>query len=114
MEGKLQDEEFSIGLNALDLQGCYRDTVSVEDVSFIGSFVSEAFDYQEGFYIDIIDTTPDCRFDESCVIGALRAYLLVRWNAPYNQGGTKVPPSDKFEVVLHDIGTGIESIQNSK
>ena len=108
------DEDFSIDLNALDLQGCYRDTVSVEDVSFIGSFVSEAFDYQEGFYIDIIDTTPDCRFDESCVIGALRAYLLVRWDDPYNQGWTKVPPSDKFEVVLHDFGTGIESIQNSK
>ena len=59
-------------------------------------------------------TTPDCRFDESCVIGALRAYLLVRWDDPYNQGGTKVPPLDKLEVVLHDIGTGIESIQDSK
>ena len=108
------DEDFSIDLSTLDLAGCYRDTVSVDDVSFIGSYVSEAFDYQEGFYIDIIDTTPDCRFDESCVIGALRAYLLVRWDDPYNQGGTKVPPLDKLEVVLHDIGTGIESIQDSK
>ena len=108
------DEDFSIDLSTLDLAGCYRDTVSVDDVSFIGSYVSEAFDYQEGFYIDFIDTTPDCRFDESCVIGALRAYLLVRWDDPYNQGGTKVPPLDKLEVVLHDIGTGIESIQDSK
>ena len=107
-------EDFSIDLSTLDLAGCYRDTVSVDDVSFIGSYVSEAFDYQEGFYIDFIDTTPDCRFDESCVIGALRAYLLVRWDDPYNQGGTKVPPLDKLEVVLHDIGTGIESIQDSK
>ena len=103
-------EDFSIDLSTLDLQGCYRDTVSVDDVSFIGSYVSEAFDYQEGFYIDIIDTTPDCRFDESCVIGALRAYLLVRWDDPYNQGGTKVPPLEKLEVVLHDNGTGINNI----
>jgi hypothetical protein len=108
------DEDFSIDLSTLDLAGCYRDTVSVDDVSFIGSYVSEAFDYQDGFYIDFIDTTPDCRFDESCVIGALRAYLLVRWDDSYNQGGTKVPPLDKLEVVLHDIGTGIESIQDSE
>lgn len=104
------DEDFSIDLSTLDLAGCYRDTVSVDDVSFIGSFVSEAFDYQDGFYIDIIDTTPDCRFEESCVIGALRAYLLVRWDDPYNQGGTKVPPLEKLEVVLHDNGTGINNI----
>ena len=104
------DEDFSIDLSTLDLAGCYRDTVSVDDVSFIGSYVSEAFDYQEGFYIDIIDTTPDCRFDESCVIGALRAYLLVRWDDSYNQGGTKVPPLEKLEVMLHDNGTGINNI----
>ncbi len=103
-------EDFSIDLSTLDLAGCYRDTVSVDGVSFIGSFVSEAFDYQDGFYIDIIDTTPDCRFDESCVIGALRAYLLVRWDDPYNQGGTRVPPLEKLEVVLHDNGTGINNI----
>ena len=108
------DEDFSIDINALDLQGCYRDTVSVDDVSFIGSFVSEAFDYQDGFYIDIIDTTPDCRFDESCVIGALRAYLLVRWDDPYNQGGTKVPPLEKLEVVLRDYGTSIGEIKNEQ
>ena len=104
------DEDFSIDLSTLDLAGCYRDTVSVDDVSFIGSYVSETFDYPDGFYIDIIDTTPDCRFDESCVIGALRAYLLVRWDDPYNQGGTKVPPLEKLEVVLHDNGTGINNI----
>ena len=102
-------EDFSIDLSTLDLAGCYRDTVSVDDVSFIGSYVSEAFDYQDGFYIDIIDTTPDCRFDEFCVIGALRAYLLVRWDDPYNQGGTKVPPLEKLEVVLHDYGTSLAS-----
>ena len=104
------DEDFSIDISTLDLAGCYRDTVSVDDVSFIGSYVSETFDYPDGFYIDFIDTTPDCRFDESCVIGALRAYLLVRWDDPYNQGGTKVPPLEKLEVVLHDNGTGINNI----
>ena len=103
-------EDFSIDLSTLDLAGCYRDTVSVDDVSFIGSYVSETFDYPDGFYIDFIDTTPDCRFDESCVIGALRAYLLVRWDDPYNQGGTRVPPLEKLEVVLHDNGTGINNI----
>jgi len=108
------DEDFSIDLSTLDLAGCYRDTVSVDDVSFIGSYVSEAFDYQDGFYIDIIDTTPDCRFDESCVIGALRAYLLVRWDDPYNQGGTKVPPLEKLEVVLRDYGTSIGEIKNEQ
>ena len=103
------NEDFSIDPSTLDLEGCYRDTVSIEGVSFIGSYVSEAFNYQEGSYIDIIDTTPDCRYEESCVIGALRAYLLVRWDDPYNQGGTRVPPMNKLEIVLHDYGTGIAS-----
>ena len=103
-------EDFSIDLSTLDLAGCYQDTVSVAGISFIGSYVSETFDYQEGAYIDIIDTTPDCRFDESCVIGALRAYLLVRWDDPYNQGGTRVPPMNKLEIVLHDYGTGVEDV----
>ena len=104
------NEDFNIDLSTLDLAGCYRDTVSVDGISFIGSFVSEAFDYQEGFYIDFIDTTPDCRYDESCVIGALRAYLLVRWDDPYNQGGTKVPPLEKLEILLYDVGTGINNV----
>ena len=36
--------------------------------------------------------------------------MLVRWDDPYNQGGTKVPPLEKLEVVLHDNGTGINNI----
>jgi len=103
------NEDFSIDLSALDLAGCYRDTVSVDGISFIGSYVSETFDYPDGFYIDFIDITPDCRFDESCVIGALRAYLLVRWDDPYNQGGTRVPPLNKRGIVLRDYETGITS-----
>ncbi len=103
------NEDFSINLRTLDLAGCYRDTVSVAGTSFIGSYVSETFDYPDGFYIDFIDITSDCRFDESCVIGALRAYLLVRWDDPYNQGGTRVPPLNKREIVLRDDETGITS-----
>ena len=103
------NEDFSINLSTLDLAGCYRDTVSVDGISFIGSYVSETFDYPDGFYIDFIDITPDCRFEESCVIGALRAYLLVRWDDPYNQGGTRVPPLNKRGIVLRDYETGITS-----
>ena len=103
------NEDFSINLRTLDLTGLSRDTVSIAGISFIGSFTSEEFDYEEGAYIDIIDKTPDCRFDESCVIGALRAYLLVHWDDPYNQGGTRVPPLNKRGIVLRDYETGITS-----
>jgi hypothetical protein len=103
------NEDFSIDLSTLDLTGCYRDTVSIAGISFIGSYVSETFDYPDGFYIDFIDITHDCRFDEYCVIGALRAYLLVRWDDPYNQGGTRVPPLNKRGIVLRDYETGITS-----
>ena len=105
----MPNEDFSIDLSALDLAGCYRDTVSVDGISFIGSYVSETFDYPDGFYIDFIDITHDCRFEESCVIGALRAYLLVRWDDPYNQGGTRVPPLNKRGILLRDYETGITS-----
>ena len=110
------NEDFSIDLNTLDLEGCYRDTVSVEGISFIGSFVSEEFDQPEGFYIDIIDATPDCHNvsdAERLLIGALRAYLQIRWDDPYNPGGSKVP-AEKMSVVLRDNGTGIEEIKSDK
>ena len=107
------NEDFSIDLRTLDLTGLSRDTVSIAGISFIGSFTSEEFEYEEGAYIDIIDKTPDCRFDESCVIGALRAYLLVHWDDPYNQGGTRVPPLNKREIVLRDDETGIKSLNVS-
>jgi hypothetical protein len=35
--------------------------------------------------------------------------LLVRWDDPYNQGGTRVPPLNKREIVLRDDETGITS-----
>ena len=107
-------EDFSIDLSTLDLAGCYQDTVSIDGVSFIGSYVSEELDNQEGFYIDIIDTTPDCGFstlgetEKEAFIGALRAYLQVNWDDPYNPGGMK-GLEDKMRIVLRDYGTILAS-----
>lgn len=98
-------EDFSIELSAQELAGLRSDTVSVEGISFIGTYQREVVEEPEGFYINIIDKTPDCRFDEYCVIGALRAYLLVRWDDPYNQGGTIVQRG----ILLRDYETGITS-----
>ncbi|MBR4188043.1 MAG: hypothetical protein IKQ85_06200, partial [Bacteroidaceae bacterium] len=64
------------------------------------------------------DTTPDCYGAASDMemssIGALRAYLIVKWDDPIDHGSPKSQPAEKMEIVLHDNGTGIESIQNSK
>ena len=107
-------EDFSIELSTLELEGLRSDTVSVEGISFIGSFVREVIEEPEGFYINIIDTTPDCSFEnDKQMIGALRAYLLVTWDDPYNHGGTKVP-AEKMQIVLHDHGTGIAEVKSEK
>ncbi len=114
------NEDFSIEVSAMELDGLRSDTASVEGISFIGTYRKEEVESQEGFYIELIDTTPDCSFSASgeagrevYTIGTLRAYLLVHWDDPYHPGGTKAP-AEKMEIVLHDNGTGIESIQNSK
>ena len=113
-------EDFSIDPSALDMAGLSNDTVSIEGLSFIGTYSREELNEQDGFYIHIIDTTPDCSFSPSgetgkgAVIGALRAYLLVHWDDPYNQGGTKVPPSEKLRIVLKDNPDGIEQMVNRK
>ena len=105
-------EDFSIDPSALDLAGLSNDTVSIEGISFIGSYTSEELNEPEGFYIDIIDTTPDCGFaslgetGKVAHIGALRAYLQVSWDEPYNHGGSKAP-GEKLEIKLKDYGTGI-------
>ena len=113
-------EDFSIDTSALDLEGLSSDTVSIDGISFIGSYVGKELPDPAGesFYIDIIDTTPDCGFSFSGEtgegafrIGALRAWLQVTWNDPYNQGGTRVP-GEKMQIVLKDNGTGIEGIDN--
>ena len=107
-------EDFSIDTSTLDLAGLGNDTVSIGGISFIGSYDSETFTEPEGFYIDIIDTTPDCGFasmeetGKVAQIGALRAYLQVSWDEPYNHGGSK-SPGEKLEIVLKDKGTNIAS-----
>jgi hypothetical protein len=95
----------------LDLKGCLRDTVSIKGISFIGSYIREELENQEGFYIDIIDLTPDCRRAdtsmEKSIIGPLRAYLS--WNDPYSQGPTK-----GVRIVLHDNPNGIAEMRNER
>ena len=96
-------EDFSIDLSTLDLDGLLRDTVSVKGASFIGSYGHEELSCQDGFYIDIIDATPDCQADDSnqrkAIVGALRACLIVNWDDPYNPGGSK-GITEKRELVL--------------
>lgn len=109
----MPNQDFSIDLSMLDLTGLSQDTVSIQGIDFIGSYTSEKLDNQEGFYIDIIDTTPDCSLSPSVetekgafLIGALRAYLIVSWEDPYHPGGTR-GRGQKMEIVLHDDDTGI-------
>ena len=108
----IPNEDFSIDPSIMDLEGLSHDAVSIEGISFIGSYSHEEFSYQEGFYIDIIDTTPDCLDDwfgsGKAIVGPLRAYLQVNWDDPYTQGGTKDPQKIK-EIVLHNHGTGLVS-----
>ena len=106
-------EDFSIELGTLDLNGLSRDTVSIDGVSFIGTYQKEEIESKEGFYIDIIDATPDCILSDNTVkVGALRAFLQVHWDDPYSHGGTKAP-AEKMQIVLHDRGTGIKTLSNS-
>ena len=121
------NEDFSIDLNNMDLEGCSPDTVSIEvrfeeqtesqSIYFIGSYVNEELEQQEGCNIQLIDTTPDCSISfseetgkETFLIGALRAYLT--WDDPYNQGGTK--GRGNMEIVLRDYGTSIEEMKNEE
>jgi hypothetical protein len=103
----------------LDLAGLSNDTVSIGGISFIGSYSSETLNEPEGFYFDIIDTTPDCSLSlsgetgKAAHIGALRAYLQVSWDEPYNHGGSKAP-GEKLGILLKDYGTGIGEIHNSQ
>ena len=104
-------EDFSIEVDAMELDGLRCDTASVEGISFIGTFQKEEVESQEGFYIELIDTTPDCSLSPSgeagrdvYTIGTLRAYLLVHWDDPYHPGGTKAP-AEKMEIVLKTFRT---------
>ena len=121
-------EDFSIDPAELELAGLTGDTVSVDGVRFIGTYVSEVLPSLGGdgggFYYDIIDQTPDCSPlpgegpGVRLLVGALRAYLLVDWkttgwNDPYTQGGTK-DPWQKMEIVLKDERTGMDSHNDIK
>ena len=106
-------EDFYIEHGTLDLNGLSRDTVSIDGVSFIGTYQKEEIESKEGFYIDIIDATPDCILsDNKLKVGALRAFLQVHWDDPYSHGGTKAP-AEKMQIVLHDHGTGLKTLSNS-
>ena len=112
------NQDFFIDLSMLDLAGLSQDTVSIKGISFIGSYRSEELESKEGWYVDIIDTTPDCSLSPSWetekgtfLIGALRAYLS--WEDPYSQGPTKGEPV-KMEIVLHDNGTSIAEMESDK
>ena len=119
------DEDFSIDLATLDLTGLSRDTVAIEGISFIGSYVRTELPASTGgegssSYIDIIDLTPDCGLlpseetgQEAFLIGALRAYLIVNWDDPIYYGGTR-GKQEKPGIVLKDYETGIDGIQNSE
>ena len=107
-------EDFCIEIGTLDLNGLSRDTVSIDGVSFIGTYQKEEIENKEGFYIDLIDTTPDCILsDNKLKVGALRAFLQVHWDDPYSHGGTKAP-AEKMQIVLHDHGTGIREMKNEE
>ena len=120
------NEDFSIDLNTLDLEGCSPDTVSIkvrfegqaesQSIYFIGSYVSEELEQQEGCNIQFIDTTPDCSISFSeetgkgaILVGALRAYLT--WDDPIDHGGAK--GRGDMEIVLRDYGTDIKTHSNS-
>ena len=95
--------------------------VSVQGISFIGSYTREELYSPDGCYIDIIDRTPDCieapSYKDKNIIGALRAYLRVSWEDPYSQGPTRGVKKKKA-IVLEDNPNGTtgmkNDIQNSK
>ena len=106
----IPNEDFTIDLSKLDLESLLNDTVSVKGAMFVGSYNSAEMNCQEGFYIDIIDTTPDCQIIDAdqrkAAIGALRAYLVAPWDDPYAQGGSR-GVTVKREIILQDNGTSL-------
>jgi hypothetical protein len=91
------------------------ESVSIDGISFVGTFQRIEISCPEDYYIGIIDITPDCGFssDETFLVGALRGYLMLPWDDPYNPGGTK-GPQEKMQIVLKDDPDGINEIQNGE
>ena len=111
-------EDFSIDFGAFDLSELSSDTVSIKGISFIGSYISKVLPAPTGeagggssFYYDIIDITRDCLkaelSTEMSVVGALRAYLIVKWDDPIDHGGSKGEPSEKKGIIILNDGDGI-------
>ena len=103
-------EDFSIDPGQLELEGLKPDTVSVDGISFIGTFRRDEIDSKDGLHVEIIDATSDCsplpaegQGERLAFVGTLRAYLT--WHDPYNPGGSK-GPEEEMKIVLHDHGTG--------
>ena len=115
----MPSEDFSIDPSTLDLAGLSSDTVSINGIRFIGTYGRKKLNEQEGFYIDIIDTTPDCTpllgegQGERLFVGALRAWLQVNWDDPIDHGGAKSPEEKKL-IVLKDNPDGIEDNEESR
>ena len=115
-------KDFIVDLSTLDLNNSHSNVVSVQGISFIGSYTREELYCPDGCYIDIIDRTPDCieapSYKDKNIIGALHAYLRVSWEDPLNPGGTRSGGEPKkLSIVLHNNPngtTGIGGIQNSK
>ncbi|MBR4644320.1 MAG: leucine-rich repeat protein [Bacteroidaceae bacterium] len=110
----IPNEDFSVELSE-DIDGLQRDTVSTKDVLFIGLYHREELSFQEDYYIDIIDITPDCKVPENnseqFIIGALRSYLKVTWDDPYGQGPTR-GVTRKKAIVLEDNPNSIAEMKN--
>lgn len=109
-------EDFSVEVKEREMEELASESVSIDGISFIGTFQSTEIGSPEGCYIDIIDTTPDCLkaelSTEMSVVGALRAYLIVKWDDPIDHGGSKGEPSEKKGIIILNDGDGIRPTPN--
>ena len=114
----IPNQDFSVEVKETELEGQSSESVSIDGISFFGTFQRSEISCPEGCYIDIIDTTPDCclspfgEMGKGAIVGALRGYLIVHWDDPYNPGGTK-SPQEKMQIVLKDDPDGINTLSNS-
>ena len=97
-------EDFNIDLSTLNLEELALDKVSIDGISFVGSYHRDIIGCKDSHYYIIIDSTPDCvkegEEQEYPIIGALRAYIEVSWIAYPNDG-------NEMEVKLENNITSI-------
>ena len=97
------NEDFSIDLNTPDVEGLIKDTAKIEGVNFIGTYLRNGFGVNDSDKFYIIDTTPDCYLDREkqvLYLGALRAFLAIRYKFCYNW--------KELKVVFNDITSSVE------